>query len=199
MTETRCSTPIAFAELVDYWAGELTPVEVDRIDEHVFACGACARELATVDSMGRGIAAVVREGRFRGVITDAILNRLSAEGVRVRMFTLEGSGVVPCAVWAGDDLVVSRIRADFTDVDFVTIVSRQASGEEISRISDVAIRPGQREILNAFPAAHLRKLPATRVQISVTGHMRGAERTIGEYTLEHGGSFDRSAGDPTPS
>ena len=194
MTDTRCSAPIAFAEIVDYWAGELAPAEVDRIDEHVFACAACARQLATVEAMGRGIASVVREGRFRGVITDAILTRLSADGLRIRMFTLEGQGVVPCAVWAGDDIVISRIRADFTDVDSVTIVSRQASGEEISRISDVALRPGQREILNAFPAAYLRKLPATRVQITVTGHVGSADRTIAEYTLEHGGSFDRSAG-----
>ena len=50
-----------------------------------------------------------------------------------------------------------------------TIVTRQASGEEISRISDIAMRPGQREILNAFSAARLRKLPATRVRVTVTG------------------------------
>ena len=147
MSDTRCSTPIAFAEIADYWSGDLTEADEHRIDEHVFGCATCARELATVESMGRGIAAVAREGRFGGVITDSILNRLSAEGLRIRMFTLDGPTVVPCAVWAGDDLVISRIRADFTDVDAVTIVSRQASGEEISRISDVAIRPGQREIL----------------------------------------------------
>ena len=197
MSDTRCSTPIEFAEIVDYWSGDLTEADEHRIDEHVFGCANCARELATVETMGRGIAAVAREGRFRGVITDSILNRLSADGLRIRMFTLDGPTVVPCAVWAGDDLVISRIRADFTDVDVVTIVSRQASGEEISRISDVAIRPGQREILNAFPADHLRKLPATRVQITVTGHVGSAERTIAEYTLEHGGSFDRSAGTPS--
>ena len=194
MTERLCSAPIAFADIVDYWSGDLAPAEVDRIDEHVFGCGECARELASADSLARGIAAIARAGRFRGVITDGILNRLSAEGIRIRTFTLDGPGVVPCAVWAGDDLVVSRIRADFTDVQSVTIVSRQASGEEISRISGVAIRPGQREILNAFPAAHLRKLPATRVQVTVTSQVGNSERRIAEYTLEHAGSFDRSGG-----
>ena len=58
----------------------------------------------------------------------------------------------------------ARLRADFADVDAVTIVTRQASGDEIGRLSDVAVRPGQREILNAFSAAHLRTLPATRVR-----------------------------------
>ena len=163
MTDTRCPSPIGFADVVDYWAGDLTRAEEDRIEEHVFTCAACARELAAAEALARGIAAVVREGRLHSVVTDGILNRLAADGVRVRMYTLDGTAIVPCAVWADDDLVVARIRADFAGVDAVTIVTRQASGDEISRLSDVAVRPGQREILNAFSADHLRTLPATRV------------------------------------
>jgi hypothetical protein len=191
MTGTRCAAPIEFAEVVDYWAGGLTRAEEDRIEEHVFACADCARELAAVEAVARGIAAVAREGRVHSVVTDGILNRLAADGVRVRMFTLEGSAIVPCAVWADDDLVVARIRADFTEVDSVTIVTRQASGEEIGRLSDVAVRPGQREILNAFSAAHLRKLPATRVSVTVSAQTNTGERTLADFTLEHAGSFDR--------
>ena len=85
------------------------------------------------------------------MVTDAILNRLAADGVRIRMYTLEGESIVPCAVWAGDDLVVTRIRADFAGVDAVNIVTRQASGDEIGRIADVAVRPGQREIRARSP------------------------------------------------
>ena len=195
MTDTRCPAPIGFADVVDYWAGDLTRAEEDRIEEHVFTCADCARELAAAEALARGIAAVVREGRLHSVVTDAILNRLAADGVRVRMYTLEGAGIVPCAVWADDDLVVARIRADFADVDSVTIVTRQASGDEISRLSDVAVRPGQREILNAFSAAHLRKLPATRVRVTITAQIGSGERTIAEYTLEHAGAFDRLAGE----
>jgi hypothetical protein len=191
MTDTRCPAPIAFADVVDYWAGELTRAEEDRIEEHVFSCADCARELAAAEALGRDIAAVAREGRLHTVVTDAILNRLAADGVRVRMYTLEGTATVPCAVWADDDLVVARIRADFADVDAVTIVTRLASGDEISRLSDVAVRPGQREILNAFSAAQLRKLPATRVQVIVTAQGGSGERTISEYELEHAGAFDR--------
>ena len=191
MTATHCPAPIGFADVVDYWAGDLTPADEDRIDEHVFTCADCARELAAAEALARGIAAVAREGRLHSVVTDAILNRLSADGVRVRMYTLEGAGIVPCAVWADDDLVVARIRADFADVDAVTIVTRRASGEEISRLSDIAVRPGQREILNALSAAHLRKLPATSVQVTVTAQLADGERTIAEYALEHAGAFER--------
>jgi hypothetical protein len=194
MTGPSCPAPIAFADVVDYWAGELTRVEEDRIEEHVFSCDACARELADGETLARGIGAVARDGRLHSIVTDAILNRLAADGVRIRMFTLDGSGVVPCAVWAGDDLVVSRLRADFADADSVTIVTRLASGEEISRLADIPIQPGQREILNAFSAARLRKLPATRVSVSVIARAGSDERKLAEYTLEHGGSFDRPSG-----
>jgi len=191
MTGTPCPAPIEFADVVDYWAGDLTRAEEDRIEEHVFSCADCAREVAAAEALARGIAAVAREGRLHTVVSDAILNRLAADGVRVRMYTLEGSGIVPCAVWADDEVVVARIRADFAEVDSVTIVTRQASGDEISRLSDVAVRPGQREILNAFSAARLRKLPPTRVHVSVTAPMGSGERTIAEYTLEHAGAFER--------
>lgn len=191
MTATHCPAPIAFADVVDYWAGDLTSAEEDRIEEHVFTCAECARELAAAQTLASDIASVVREGRLHSVVTDAILNRLAADGVRIRTYTLDGPAVVPCAVWADDDLIVSRIRADFDEADSVTIVTRQASGEEIARVADIAVRPGQHEILNAFSAAHLRKLPATRVSVTVTAQIGSAERTIAEYTLEHAGAFDR--------
>jgi len=194
MTGTPCSTPLPFADVVDYWAGELTKAEEDRIEEHVFSCAPCARELADGERLARGIGAVARDGRLDSVVTEAILNRLAADGVRIRMFTLDGSGIVPCAVWAGDDLIVSRIRADFADADSVTIVTRLPSGEEIARVADIPIQPGQREILNTYSAAHLRQLPATRVSVSVTTRTGSDERMLAEYTLEHGGSLDRHSG-----
>ena len=43
MTDLRCPSPIGFADVVDYWAGELTRSEEDRIEEHVFGCADCAR------------------------------------------------------------------------------------------------------------------------------------------------------------
>jgi hypothetical protein len=192
MSDTRCPAPIGFADVVDYWAGDLAQTEEDRIEEHVFTCAECARELAAAEALARDIKAVARGGRLISVVTDSILNRLAADGVRIRTFTLESEDVVPCAVWADDDLVVARIRADLAEIDAVTVVTRQASGEEIGRLSDVAVRPGQREILNAFSAAHLRKLPQTRVHITVTAQGGSGEGTIAQYTLEHGGAFERT-------
>jgi hypothetical protein len=45
---TACAAPLAWEQLVDYWAGDLDAEESDRVEEHVFACAACARELERV-------------------------------------------------------------------------------------------------------------------------------------------------------
>lgn len=196
MTETRCTTPIEFVDIVDYWTGDLAGTTGDRIEEHVFMCTACERRFAESEALARGIVAVVREGRFHSTVTDAVINRLAKDGVRIRAYALEPGDVVPCAVWADDDLVVTRIRADLAGVDSVSIVTRLASGEEISRLSDVPVRPGQGELINAISASLLRQLPSTGIRLSVTGRAADVERAIGEYVLEHAGAFDRSSGEP---
>src|SRR5262245_63916777 len=91
MTSTRCPAPIGFADVVDYWTGDLTRAEEDRIEEHVFTCADCARELAAAEALSRDVASVAREGRLHSVVTDAMLNRLAADGVRIRTYTLDGS------------------------------------------------------------------------------------------------------------
>ena len=192
MTDPRCATPVEFGDIVDYWAGDLSAADVDRIEKHVFACTACARQLAEGEALARGIAAVVREGRFHSLVTDALLNRLAMDGVRMRTYVLEHGEVVPCSVWADDDLVVTRIRANFSGVDSVTVVTRLDSGEEVSRLSNVTVRQGQAEIIDAISAALLRRLPSTLVRMTVTARAARGEWTLGDYVLEHAGTFDRA-------
>jgi hypothetical protein len=191
MSDTRCATPLEFVDIVDYWAGDLPRTRGDEIEEHAFACAECAHHLAEGGALSRGIVAVVREGRFHSPVTDAMLNRLARDGVRIRVYTLEPGDVVPCAVWTDDDLVVTRIRADFSGVESTTVVTRLASGQEISRLSDILVRPGQGEIIDAISASLLRRLPSTSVRLTVTGRTATGERMIGEYVLEHAGTFDR--------
>jgi len=54
MTGTRCPAPIEFADVVDYWAGDLTRADEDRIEEHMFTCADCAREVAAVEGLSLG-------------------------------------------------------------------------------------------------------------------------------------------------
>jgi hypothetical protein len=180
------------ADIDDSWAGELAPGDQERIEEHVFQCQACAAALAQGEALARGLRTLVRSGRFQSMISESVLNRLARDGARVRTFAVSPGDVVPCAVWDDDELVVTRLRGDLSGVDAVSVVTTLANGEELSRSEGIAVRPGQQELITAISAEWLRGLPATTVTMRVTAMRAGEGRLLGEYTLEHGGAFDRS-------
>ena len=108
MTDTRCPAPIGFADVVDYWAGELSG---PRRTGSKSTCSPAPIARGNSPQLKRWLAVSMqwaREGRLHSVVSDAILNRLAADGLRIRMYTLEGAGTVHCAVWADDDLVVAQ-------------------------------------------------------------------------------------------
>ena len=94
---------------------------MNRVEEHLFACGDCSARLDQMAALGAGLATLVRQGRVSGIVSRAILNRLQRDGVRVRMFWLAPGETVPCAVFPGDDVIVTALRADFSGVDTVTL------------------------------------------------------------------------------
>ena len=58
----------------------------------------------------------------------------------------------------------------------------------------VRVSYGQSEIIDAISASLLRQVPSARVRLTVTTAMGNGERTLGDYVLEHAGTFDRSSG-----
>lgn len=189
MTVAACTHPITWADVVDYWAGELQAGDESHIEAHVFACPACAAVLAEGEMLATGIRHVVRSGAFQSLVSEAVLNRLARDGVRVRTFAVRPGEVVPCAVWEDDEVIVTRLTGDFSGADTVSLVCTLASGEELSRSDGVSVRPDQRELLTAFSAAALRRLPAIAVQLRVTAYREKEDRLLGEYTLMHGGAL----------
>lgn len=189
MTGERCSRGHAFSELVDYWAGDGDQNQAERIEEQTFECPACGEHLANIVAMGQAVSEVVRSGRFHSVLTESLLNRLSRDGMRIRTYTLEPGTLVPCAVWAHDDLIVSRLRGDFAGVEQVTVALQLESGDELSRVPNIPIAPGQTELLDGVSADRLRRLPPTRLRVILTGTRAGKEQVIGEYGLEHAGTI----------
>ena len=123
-------------------------------------------------------------------MTDAVLNRLAREGVRVRTYALSPDAVVPCAVWDGDELMALRLRADFGGASEFTL-SQRVAGTEVSRTTGQVAASAHGEIIYALPAASVRQLPVVEVEMLLTAHEGSEERLIGSYTLVHGGSLQR--------
>jgi anti-sigma factor RsiW len=180
---------ITFADLTDYAAGDLPEAEAAAIEGHLFSCADCGARAAEFDALVRAIRPAVRSAEVGGFVTDAILNRLAREGVRVRSFALSPGAIVPCAVWDDDELMALRLRGDFSGASEITL-SQRVAGTEVSRATG-QVAPSHGEIIYALSAAWVRQLPIVEVEVLLTAREDGEDRPIGSYTLVHGGSLHR--------
>jgi hypothetical protein len=183
-----CNAPLADGTLVDYWVRDVTDSdETDSIEEHLFACGDCSARLRQIASLGAGLAALVQQGRVTGIMSRSLLNRLQRDGVHVRLYSLSPGETVPCAVFPGDDLVVTALRADFSGVESVTLSVTGSGGSSIGRVDDVPVSRLHGEVLWALPAATVRQMPSMRLQITLVS-AGGTPAELGTYALDHSAS-----------
>ena len=180
-----CRAPVPEVTLIDYWTRDLADGdEKERVEEHLFACGDCSARLNDLAALGTGLATLVRQGRVSGIVSRAILNRLQRDGVHVRMFSLLPGETVPCAVFRGDDLVVTALRADFSGVDAVTLSVTGPGDSPIAQIEDVPVPGPGGEVLWVIPAAVVHEMPSMQLQLTLASvGATGAE--LGRYMLEH--------------
>ena len=186
---TAC-TRISLADLTDYAAGDLPDAEAASLEAHLFSCADCAARATAFEGLARAIRPAVQSAQVPGFVTDAVLNRMAREGMRMRTFALSPGDRVPCGVWEGDELMVLRLRGDFGSATEFTL-SRSVGGSDVSR-STVSLAPGSRaELIHVLPAAAIRDLPAVELDVRLTAHEHGDDRLVGTYTLVHGGLFHR--------
>ncbi len=181
---------IVFDDLVDYAAGALPAAEAAALEDHLFSCADCGARAAALEALARAIRPAVRSAAVGGFVTDAVLNRLAREGVRVRTFTLSPGAIVPCAVWDDDELMVLRLRGDLGGAREVT-VSQRIAGAEVSRTTGEPASDLPGELLIAQPAALIRQMPAADMEVRLSAIEGDGERTIASYTLVHGGAHHR--------
>jgi anti-sigma factor RsiW len=189
MTVPECDR-IGLAALTDYTAGDLGEANAAEVEAHLFTCADCAARAAGFDALVRAIAPAVRSADVGGFVTDAVLNRLARDGVRVRTFALSPGAIVPCAVWEDDELMALRFRGDFGDATELTL-SQHAGGSELVRVTGQVVPSAHGEVIYALPAASIRHLPIVDVDILLTAMDGDAQRPVGRYTLVHGGSLHR--------
>jgi hypothetical protein len=178
--------------LTGYLAGDLTPEEDARFEAHLFSCEVCTGRLEERQRLGSGVRDAARAAQVGGLVTDDVLNRWARDGVRVRSYALSPGEVVPCAVWADDDMLVVRLRGDFEGLSTVTIARRVSLGEATGNpsevtgsVPDIPIAGARAEIIYATPAAALRELPSVDFELIVREGPSDGGRTVGTYTLRH--------------
>ena len=190
MTAPECDR-IGFTKLTDYAAGDLGETDAAAIEAHLFTCADCGARASALDALVRAMPAAVRSADVGGFVTDAVLNRLSRDGVRVRTFALAPDAVVPCAVWEDDELMALRLRGDFGGATEFTLLQR-VGGTDLVRVTSEVTPSPHGEVIYVMPAESIRHLPVVDVDILLTTvDGGGTQRTVGRYTLVHGGALHR--------
>lgn len=175
-----CARPIAWADLVDYWAGELDAAEIDRIDEHLFGCEQCS----ALSQRLAQIAAALRHSP-PPVVGAADVEALRARGLVVEDNVFSPGEVKTARFRAGVDVMIHRLSGlDLTHVERVSVrVGFESSGA--LQLEDHFV-PFDRERGEVWIACHrhFAALPPD-VVFEVRVHHDGGTTTSARYSVPH--------------
>jgi len=174
-----------FADLVEYWFGELDLAREEALEEHLLGCAECTARLEELVALGAGVRAAFRAGTLRAVVSRGFVERLKREGLRLREYPVAPGGSVNCTIARDDDYVISRLQAPLADVRRVDLVLLGEEGEPHETLEDVPFDPGAGEVLFCPSPAALKELPAYTDRVRLLAVEAGGARTLGDYTFVH--------------
>lgn len=73
-----CSSPLSWADLVAYWAGDLAPTQAEGMEEHLMGCSSCSAQSERVSAVVEGL-----RGLIPPVVSRAKLATLRERGMRI--------------------------------------------------------------------------------------------------------------------
>ena len=180
-----CPHPVDPPVLADYWLAELPAAEEAAVEEHIFGCEDCTRQLQSVVALAEGIRALARQGNLGMIVTREFLDHLAGQGKRVREYAAKAGGSVQCTVTAQDDFLIGRLAADLTGIEKVDLALCDPSGVERLRLRDIPFRAGLTEVILNYPIGAARQSgPDVLIMKLLAGTSHG-DRVLGEYTFNH--------------
>jgi hypothetical protein len=181
-----CANPIDAAVLADYWLGALTKSDEETVEEHLFGCDACGERLRETVALAEGIGKVAREGSLFTVVSDAFVNRVRAQGLRVREYAPPRSGSVECTVGAEDDFLIGHLAADLSGARRIDLCFCDRKGVEQMRLADIPFIADSGGVKFQQSITYAKAAPSETMIARLVGYDEGGgERLLGEYTFNH--------------
>jgi hypothetical protein len=151
----------------------------DVVEEHILGCSECAAAFATFARIGPALAAAIRAGELGFIATRTLVDRLDRERLVSRRYRLTPGAVVPCAIGLTDIFSLLEIEADLAGASRVDLTR----GTE--RLFDIPCDRAAGRIYVVTPGAVIRRFPTMKIPFRVLAVDGTAERSLGEYTLDH--------------
>ncbi|HET9977362.1 MAG TPA: hypothetical protein VFQ20_08010 [Burkholderiaceae bacterium] len=173
--------------LLDYWLGDAGSAATDAADEHLMQCDACGQALDELVALGQGIRDAWRAGTVGGVFSSAFVQRLAAQGLRVREYRLVPGGSVNCTVAPSDELLVSHLA--LPPLQGVQRLDLRVEGSlqpgVRHELHDIPFDPLAGEVLYVSKVADVRPLPAHTLQATLLAVDDAGARELGRYVFNH--------------
>ena len=175
-----CPNPIAWATLVDYWAGDIDEAATDALEDHLFGCADCTAASARVAAVTESV-----RGAIPSVVSQQRVDRLRASGARVRenVFTPGDRREIDFAPDA--DLLIHRLGglqlAGAARVDLR--ITSESTGALIMTADAVPFDAVEGTVLVACQR-HYEVLPHDTV-MTVSVHAPGAPLRAATFTILH--------------
>jgi hypothetical protein len=184
MSETTTHPPAEL--LLAYWLRETDAAATDTVDEHLLQCDACGRALDDIVALGEGVREALRAGAVATMTSHAFVQRLAAQGLRIREYRLLHNGSVNCTVAPDDELLVSFLEAPLQGV------------QRLDATVEFSFEPGVRHELHDIPfdaragkvvqlvkAAQIKTLPEHVMCLTLMAVEAGRARAVGRYEFRH--------------
>ena len=173
-----CTTAIPWADLVQYWAGDLDAAATDRVDEHLMGCASCSAEAARFAAVVSALRELVPP-----VITRAELETMRARGARIRENAFV-PGHTPAVFPSDAELLIHRLGGfDLSGAVRVHVMIRRESTRELfADVLDAPFDP-QEGVLIACQR-HYASMPAD-VLIEVTAIDAQGGLRLAAYSIPH--------------
>lgn len=176
---SSCAHPAPFADLVLYWAGDLTSERSEELEEHLFSCADCTRSSARVAAITETI-----RGLVRPVVTQATVDSLRARGLQVEdnVLTPEQRSHV---VFRNQDFIIHRLSGlSLESADRVHVAVRsEQSGEVLFELPAAPYDEERGEVLVACQR-HFAVFPP-EVVFTVTISYRDGGARFDEFFVSH--------------
>jgi hypothetical protein len=173
-----CAQPVPYETLVGWWAHDLADSEAARIEEHLFACDACAAASEAIGRLMGGLRDLVPP-----VISRAHRERLLGAGKRITFTPCEPNGAARAVFEKDVDLLVHELRGDFRSADRVDL-DVVTGGQIVLSLEDVPFDRERGTVLIACQR-HYRDMPGGDPTFRIHVVEKGERRPAVDYLVYH--------------